>query len=264
MEKQLFFSENPKLFGMLYIPEQPNGQAVLFVPPFAEEKKSSQRTMVEIGQSLSEGGCYVLLFDFRGCGDSDGNFEEAEVKLWLDDLTRAADLLRQESGVVSLTLIGIRLGGYFSLLHAISDAAIARLVLVETVLEPIPYLRQILRGKLIKELITAGNITSDRDTLILSLKNNVPIDFDGYPITGLFFKELSEREGKDVFPVSLQKKTTKIHITETERIPSRVTKRVESYKTCRHQFVSMPAFWNRTDSVDNLRIKDVVTKIICQ
>ena len=52
----------------------------------------------------------MLRFDYTGTGDSGGDGRHARLAQWLDDLREAAALLRTETGVSGLCLIGLRFG----------------------------------------------------------------------------------------------------------------------------------------------------------
>lgn len=261
-EQQLFFSNNPTLFGLLYTPEKPNGKAVLILHPFAEEKKSSQRSLVEIAKTLMEHGCYVLLFDLRGCGDSDGDFSEIGIEVWMQDIAVAAELLRQYSKITLLTLVGLRMGSYLALLYGSSNLGVNYTILIEAILDPIDYLKKVLRSKLIKELLTAGNIETNRNTLIEQLGNNITIDFDGYPITGKFYQELC-RHQEVSFSQLFSSTTTMLHVMSTKRIPSQKSYLIDKYNICRHEIIHMPSFWERTDSIDSTPLQNILIDLIC-
>ncbi|ADM09812.1 hypothetical protein PB2503_08784 [Parvularcula bermudensis HTCC2503] len=63
-----------------------------------------------IAQALTAQGIGVMRFDFTGLGESEGEFGRTSFSLNLDDLTRAADFLREAYQAPSL-LIGHSLGG---------------------------------------------------------------------------------------------------------------------------------------------------------
>ena len=67
-----------------------NGGSVLVVPPFGEEMNKSRRMIAETSQRLCEAGMAVALPDLFGTGDSEGEFRDATVERWIDDLAMAS------------------------------------------------------------------------------------------------------------------------------------------------------------------------------
>ena len=82
---------------------------MLFVPPFAEEMNKSRRMAALQARALAANGWNVLQMDLFGCGDSDGEFAEADWQQWLTDIAEATEWLRDQTGHVPL-LWGLRTG----------------------------------------------------------------------------------------------------------------------------------------------------------
>jgi exosortase A-associated hydrolase 2 len=59
---------------------------VLVVPPFGEEMNKSRHLLAATTQRLCEAGVASFLPDLFGTGDSEGEFRDARVHLWLEDL----------------------------------------------------------------------------------------------------------------------------------------------------------------------------------
>jgi len=107
---EAYFLDGTKgpLFG-LYFPAvgAPRGK-VLCIPPFSEESNRC-RVMLGMGaRALAQRGYSTLLLDLYGTGDSEGQFEQADWRTWLDDVRSGVDWLDQQPG--PLTLWGTRLG----------------------------------------------------------------------------------------------------------------------------------------------------------
>lgn len=84
-------------------------EAAIIVPPFAEEMNRCRRMMVLLGERLAQRGVRCLLFDFRGTGDSAGDFAAARLSDWREDI----DLLRAHAlatGARRIHWAGIRFG----------------------------------------------------------------------------------------------------------------------------------------------------------
>jgi alpha/beta superfamily hydrolase len=107
----VFFGD-PALFGV-YHPaladaERPLG--VLLCPPIGHEQTRSYRALKGLAEALARAGHHVLRFDYRGVGDSDGEFAEATADRWCDEVARAAEELAALSGMKEQWLVGLRLG----------------------------------------------------------------------------------------------------------------------------------------------------------
>jgi len=82
---------------------------VLYLHPFAEELNKSRRMVALQVRALAAAGFDVLQIDLFGCGDSSGDFADANWADWLADGQLALDWL-QENSRRSLWLWGVRCG----------------------------------------------------------------------------------------------------------------------------------------------------------
>ena len=262
MEKALFIEGDVRLFGMLFLPEPEIRKAIGFVVihPFAEEKKSSHRTLVELSRELYQKGFPVLMFDLRGCGDSEGNFGSVRLYDWLRDIDRAIGVLKSHIQLPKLGIIGLRLGAYLSLSYTSQHQNFSEYIWIEPVLKPLDYLRKSLRHKLMKELCTDGKITSNRNNLLQELQNNTGIDFDGYEIGSGLYYDLTEDYEKE----SIQQKLESIQkgLMVSVSMNGKETKAVQEIRTLKPELhydtVKMELFWNKVDDIDSENLISVI------
>lgn len=99
-----------RLFISCFAPAAGTDRWLLFVPPFAEEANKSRRMLARLGHALAERGMGLCLPDLYGTGDSAGDFGDARVDIWQDDIARTAGWLADAHGCRALTLGGLRLG----------------------------------------------------------------------------------------------------------------------------------------------------------
>lgn len=99
-----------RLFVSCFAPAAGTDRWLLFVPPFAEEANKSRRMMARLGHALAGRGVGLCLPDPYGTGDSAGDFEDARLAIWQEDLVTVAEWLRTEHGCTRLWLGGLRLG----------------------------------------------------------------------------------------------------------------------------------------------------------
>ena len=102
-----------KICGVLHKPlSPPPWPGVLLLHGFAGNKIGRTRQYVELGQALAERGMVSLRIDFRGCGDSEGEFEERHFTDHIDDGLVALNHLAKLEGVdrERLGVVGRSLG----------------------------------------------------------------------------------------------------------------------------------------------------------
>lgn len=91
-------------------------------PPLRGGGRVSAKSFPELADRIAtELGWYVLVFTFRGCGDSGGDFSLGG---WLDDLRAAARYLRHVEGVRGVWVAGYGTGGALAMCAAASDPEI--------------------------------------------------------------------------------------------------------------------------------------------
>jgi alpha-beta hydrolase superfamily lysophospholipase len=78
----------------------------------------NSRKYIELGTYFRKKGYHVLRFDFRGCGNSAGNFLEATIENRIKDLTEVLDFICKYQSTPNIGLFGSSLGGVISVLLA--------------------------------------------------------------------------------------------------------------------------------------------------
>lgn len=96
-------------FCVLHRPRRRSGRVMLHIAPFAEEMNRARRMSALAARALARDDWTVLQMDLYGCGDSEGEFEDADWATWVGDVAHAARWLRRTHGEV-LTLWGVRAG----------------------------------------------------------------------------------------------------------------------------------------------------------
>ncbi len=116
MEKPIVFrNKGQQLVGMLHVPDSAKGKlpAILMLHGFTGHKIETHRLFVRAARKLMANGFCVFRFDFRGSGDSEGNFEDMTVSGELSDAVTALELLKsfEHVDVNRIGAIGFSLGG---------------------------------------------------------------------------------------------------------------------------------------------------------
>jgi exosortase A-associated hydrolase 2 len=200
-EPVILAGESPGLFGVLHRPEGNPTLALVFCPPFAEEKKGAHRLLVETARALADHGVAVLRFDYRGTGDSEGSFAEFTLAGAEEDIQRALAFVRAQYPGTPAGLLGVRLGAALAARVAESwpsEAGCAHcLVLWEPVINGRRYAQMNLRQKRIREMLTAkegAEASGQAQPEAPKPKTGAPAgegyDFDGYWVTPALHAEM--------------------------------------------------------------------------
>ncbi|HUK82459.1 MAG TPA: alpha/beta fold hydrolase [Verrucomicrobiae bacterium] len=110
----VFECKGQQIVGMLHLPEgRGRFPAALLLHGFTGTKVEAHRMYVKLSRALAEHGIASLRFDYRGSGDSAGNFEDMTIRSELADALSAIKLLAHHRRVNSrrLALIGLSMGG---------------------------------------------------------------------------------------------------------------------------------------------------------
>ncbi|MCE5316744.1 MAG: alpha/beta fold hydrolase [Parachlamydia sp.] len=126
-ENVILENNGQKIFGVFHRPvNQTNFPAILICHGLGGHKVGRYRIYVTLSSRLAQLGIGSLRIDFRGSGDSEGDFSEMTIEGEVSDALVALDFLRQQPGV-DLHRIGIfgrSLGGLVAVLTASSDRKI--------------------------------------------------------------------------------------------------------------------------------------------
>ncbi len=115
-EPVVFENAGQRLFGMFHIPEPPHAPpfpAVVMLHGFAGHKIEPHRLFVKAARRFAAEGILALRFDFRGCGESDGDSEDLSIEGEIGDAKAALALVRGRGDVrrECVGLLGMSLGG---------------------------------------------------------------------------------------------------------------------------------------------------------
>ncbi len=154
-EERFFFeNEGANVYGVLHHPRPDAAPtagrtgAVLCHPLLDFDLYEVPWTLpmiVNCARELARAGYPTLRFDFRGAGQSDGEFEDLTLSSCVSDLQRAIDVLVERTGVEEVVLIGTRLGGTIAMRVAGRDPRVRRLALWDPVPDPNGSLQAVFR-----------------------------------------------------------------------------------------------------------------------
>jgi alpha/beta superfamily hydrolase/acyl carrier protein len=141
-----YFRKSPKkLYGCHHLPQNSHDKAyaIVLCYPIGQEYIRSHRAFYQLAVYLSRAGFHVLRFDYFGCGDSEGDFEEGSLLQWTNDIQTAIAEIQRRSGLTGVCLIGLRVGATLAL-QAVADCPhIESVILWEPVFNGKFYLREL-------------------------------------------------------------------------------------------------------------------------
>jgi len=227
MEKQVAFSVNgQKVFGMLHEPEERvKTPGVLMFHGFTGTKVGVHRLLVKVARTLCRNGFCVLRFDFRGSGDSEGQFEEANFPTVVEDAQAALKFLSGLKGVDSsnLALVGMSMGGGVVSYLAPQLEEVKVAVLCSAIADPKANLKEILGEEGFETLEEKGEYDHSGNLITRNI-------FEGLDEVDLV-KSLARFKGKVLI----------IHATADEKISPHYAE--EYYRQCRKNNEEVTLHW---------------------
>lgn len=127
-----FVVKGQKVYGMLHVPDGAKKfPAVVMCHGFTGNRIETHRLFVKAARRFAADGIATLRFDFRGSGESEGDFEQATVSSEIEDALAALAFLREQPEVDDerIGLVGLSLGGCVSAYAAVRDGRVKALVL---------------------------------------------------------------------------------------------------------------------------------------
>lgn len=180
METPITFDcKGQQLVGMLHLPEgRAKCPAVLMLHGFTGNKAESHRMFVKLARALCTQGIASLRFDFRGSGDSEGEFENMTLRSELMDAQEALRWLGKHKRVDNrrVAVVGMSMGAMIaSMLVARERDRIKSLILWAPVAEGEAILNQMSTPEAVTSLAQTG-VT----------------DYEGYLVGMPFIRQFAE------------------------------------------------------------------------
>lgn len=223
--------------------------AILYLHPFAEEMNKSRRMAALQARAFAHSGYAVLQIDLLGCGESSGDFGDANWDDWVGDASSAAAWLRQRHPG-PLWYWGLRTGALLATEAAALDATPAGLLLWNPVESGDRYLTHLLRMKRAASL-SAGDGPVRIEALRKHLADGFPIEVGGYAIApamahALQDLDLAELAGK-VAPTAVRWLEAGAGSAAASADSAAMQAFVARGADLRFRRVEGPAFWQTTE-----------------
>lgn len=144
---QLFITQFGELTG---------DTAILCLPSITEEMNLARAVVAKQAQCFADENLPCFILDYYGTGDSEGEFEQANTDIWLENIITAGEFLQQQ-GASNIVLWGLRFGALLVLNH--QEQLHQKLPIIQQILwQPVTngklFARQFLRIKQAKNMIS--------------------------------------------------------------------------------------------------------------
>lgn len=254
MDPLFFGNSGEPLYGVYHKAErvsQASNGVVLF-SPFGQEYMRSHRAMRQLATLLSRNGTAVLRFDYRGTGDSAGDLSAYKPDDWLDDAAVAIDELKELSGVSTVHLVGLRLGGLIAHFAALKRSDIQSVVLWDTVVSGEHYIDE----------LTSSIQNSNKDKRSNKIATDGTIHFNGFALNRPFIDNLCTLNMTQTAP-NAQTQTLQIASHRSEAADF-LKLAWQNQQHCTYRFVEAPGDWNYVDKNGGILMPQQIIQSIVQ
>lgn len=188
-----------KLFYLLLQPTDVEAcGSVLYLPPFTEEMHKSRHIVASQARLLAARGYNVLLLDLTGCGDSGGEFSEADWQVWLQDANAAASIVA-ELGPGPFVVWGQRMGAMLACELSRSRSDVTRMIFWQPTLNGEQLIDQFLRLRTLP-FFSSGEGGFDRTALWSELRAGKTLEIAGYELSPAMALGIARVRLNDICP----------------------------------------------------------------
>ncbi|MCW9014593.1 MAG: alpha/beta hydrolase [Gammaproteobacteria bacterium] len=194
-ETPVFFkSDGLNIFGVVHDSSTvTHNKAMVFCHSFAEEKLWSHRVLVSYARLLAKMGYLCIRFDYRGYGDSQGEFSDCTIESYADDIKNAVIYIKTTfPKIQEIGLIGHRLGASIVLDRYDYISANGPIILWDPIIDGNRYIQEFLRSHLTTQLAVYGEIRETREKLIESMESGKLVNVEGYDLNYSQYDSISK------------------------------------------------------------------------
>lgn len=125
MQRVFFYSSGQKIVGILHLPDGEEEKFPCVITCHGHYSTKDSKKYIEIAKSFCRDKFAVLRFDFRGCGESEGNIEETTLSGRVNDLKAALHFVKDHVRISKkIGLLGSSMGGCAAIIVAAEDPEI--------------------------------------------------------------------------------------------------------------------------------------------
>nr|WP_281169024.1 alpha/beta hydrolase [Fulvivirga imtechensis] len=115
---------------------------VVFCYPCGQEYIRCHKLYLNMANQLAKRGFHALRFDYKGTGDSSGDFCELTINQSLEDIHLVIEQFRQSFDISRIVLFGVRFGATLAIMYS-KLAPVDALILWNPILDGSSYIKEI-------------------------------------------------------------------------------------------------------------------------
>lgn len=169
------------VYTVLHRPLADPVAGVLICCSVMSEFVANYRREVLLARALASQGVAVQRFHYRGTGNSDGGEAEAHLASMVHDAATVLEGFQRRTGLGRVVLLGTRWGGLVAAAPAAQRPG-SPLVLWEPVTDGSRYFREMIRGRLVREMKDERFAGAGTDAWRGELERLGRVDILGYPL----------------------------------------------------------------------------------
>ena len=251
-QREAFFIEagTGKRFCLVTRPARPPLGALLYIPPFAEEQNKSRRTAALAAQAFAKQGWLILQLDLFGCGDSSGDFADANWSDWLEDLSLGWQWLQTYSQG-PCALWSLRAGSLLAADWLAGQTITPPWLMWQPVTNGRQHLAQFLRLKTANAMLAETGVQNAAQSLRDTIQAGHPIEVAGYTVTPDLFNGLEAATLR--LPAAYPAPVIVLEVSPPERqnlspaLGTQLKKWQDDQITTLAEVVSGPSFWQTVE-----------------
>lgn len=191
-ERAMFLPvDDQSLYAVEYAPSQPAHAVWILLNPLDNEAHYSTRLYVRLARSLTSNGAAALRFDYRGTGNSLGEFQDVSLAALEADVATASRHLLTVFGDLPICLLGGRFGANLAWSLAPRLRGLHGLVLWDPILRPGREFRTSFVNKtLLNNKLMGGPMVSVR-SLEAALERQGHVELNGASFSSHFYNEMT-------------------------------------------------------------------------
>jgi len=213
----------------------------VYLHPIFDERKCAHRFWYHLRNRFQSAGLTLESFDYTGTAEADGEFSEVSLQSLRHDFT-------EHLACDQTCLIGVRFGASLALDYCTTNQnSVARLILVEPIVDGAAYVDYLRRKQKIKDIMT--------DTAVTDLDEDGFENIEGYKTSTNFIEQLKNFNLAE--PVQTRLVSDCVYLLQTAKgsqLDSELQLLHEALKNADNPTIiekmSIPIFWERIGSAD--------------
>lgn len=245
MERAFFLEKKDKrIYCVEYLPrhDYSKNHGVILCRPIWGERIRTRRIFTNLARTLSVEGFSVITCDYFGDGNSGGETLDMSYSGMVDNIILLHEYMQSEYQIPGFSLVGFLVGSNIAMDAQYRILDLERMILFEPLLSPIDKMKEALRANLSSQMVVHKKIIKNRDELIEDIKNDIPVNIDGFVIGKLFWESFEKAS-----PLTIQSDFSGtaviFSIVEKGRKRSDFSTIAKSYPNGRHETIDKEFIW---------------------